>query len=583
MKTKLFTVFFFLFILSSSSQTWQWAQRGGGSGSEKGNDIAIDNNGNSYLAGYYNTGQPSSYTATFGIVVPPVYASGWGKEGFVAKIDKYGNWQWVNSILGGYDERVLGVCVDKINGFVYAAGTFWDWGGTNAIEMQRVPIAGVCALNTTSSGGSDNIFVAKMDLNGSCQWITTVGGSNGDDHGFDVVTDNQGNVYLTGFISSTSGPNPVAFGTTTVTAPMGDSLAFVAKMLPSGIFQWVQTFGNCDGERDNRIAIDNSNNVYVAGGFHGTKTFGTTTLTSMNNSVDVFVVKYDQFGNFQWVKSGGGLFDDRANGIAFDDVINKIYITGEFRDYAYFGLDTINNNGGPNGRDIFVAKMNASTGNWNWAKKAGSKAGGERGNGICLNNKGNIFITGEFCDTAKFGPIVTLISAPTTSVDAFVAAIDSLGKWHWALRGGTSNEDRGSGIAVDDSCNLYNGGWYEGVATFGSTTLTQVGKKESYAARIINACFNYVLNFDELFTEDASPVLFPNPAQNTIHLKINPASFDPEKTGISIWNILGQEINVIRRNEENEISIDISDLSSGIYFVNLNSEGKTKAIKFIKQ
>jgi len=568
MKIKLLLAVFLLCITFGKAQNWQWAVKAGGIKSDKANDIDLDADGNAYISGYYNT----TTNVYFGSNTP---VTDFGKEGFIAKVDKAGNWIWVKSAIGGWDERVLGMCVDKVNGFVYATGTTWGWGPNNNLIT-----FGTCT-NNPIWGGNDQIFVGKFDLLGNCQWLIGAGGES-DDHGYDLVTDKQGNIYLTGFISDAySYLTPAAFGTFSVYAPPGDSLGFVVKISPAGIFQWVQTFGGTDGERDNRIAIDSSSNLYITGGFHGTKAFGSTTLTSINAGLDVFVVKYDKNGNFIWAKQAGGILDDRANGITVDPQ-QKIYITGEFRDYAYFGTDTVNNNGGPGGRDVFVAKMNTA-GNWQWVKKAGSKDGGERGNGICSNKKGNIFVTGQFADTAKFGPVLTLISAPTTTIDVFVAAIDSLGKWQWAMKAGGSFEDRGNGIACDDSCNLYTAGYFESAASFGSNTLFGYGNKDIFVARLNNTCFNYTLEFEELQAARMSAVLFPNPAADFINLKVNDNTFIAGRATVVFTDVLGRIINITHSTDNNNLVFDISSLSPGVYSLNLVCESKSTVIKFVKQ
>ena len=187
---------------------------------------------------------------------------------------------------------------------------------------------------------------------------------------------------------------------------------FISKVSANGVFQWVQTFGGCDGSRDNRVVLDSANNVYVVGGFYGTKSFGTSTKTSAGG-VDIFVVKYDKNGNFQWVETAGGLLSDRANSITIDHY-NDLYITGEFRDIINFGSDVLNNYGGPNGRDIFVAKMKTN-GTWLWADKAGGNGGSDRGNRIIANQQGNIFVTGQFKKSCKFSPTVTLNNTKTVN------------------------------------------------------------------------------------------------------------------------------------------------------------------------
>ncbi|MCE3260226.1 MAG: hypothetical protein K0S12_1867 [Bacteroidetes bacterium] len=565
-----FTFIILLLNLTTAfSQNWQWAIKAGGVHSDKASDVDLDADGNAYVSGYYNTGQPASVTVSFGSISP---ATNWGKEGFIAKVNKSGTWQWVRTAIGGYDDRVLGIHVDKKYGFVYATGTQWGWGsGQNAISF------GTCNDNYPY-GKDDQIFIAKFDLNGNCQWLTAAGGDS-DDHGFDLATDKSGNVYLTGFISDKNFlSTPAVFGTYSVYAPPGDSLGFVAKMSPSGTFQWVRTFGGVDGERDNRIAVDSSNNVYVAGGFYGTKSFGTTTLTSTNGGLDIFVVKYDNNGNFVWVKRAGGILDDRANGITIDPS-QKIYITGEFRDKAIFGTDTINNNGGPNGRDIFVAKMNTS-GNWQWVKKAGSKEGGERGNSICSNKKGNIFVTGQFADTAKFGGTITIITTPT--VDVFVAAIDSLGTWRWAMKGGGMYEDRGNGIACDDSCNLFTSGYYDGTAAFGTQSISTYGGKDIFTARLTNTCFNYVISGDnELEKEISFGKIFPNPANELVHIKVNEEFFNEHEVNVIFTDLLGRKISVPQKTGDG-LTYDISELSRGVYMIVLSQDNKRVTAKLVK-
>lgn len=468
----LLTAFLLSFSLNGYSQSWAWAVNGGGGQSDKGNDIARDASGNIYVTGYFNN------SATFGSY--NLGQNSPSKEVFVAKLNPSGNFLWARRGTNFYDDRGLGVCTDPF-GNVYATGTCWS----------EIDFSG----NYVNNGGwSDEIFIVKYDAAGVVQWVDLSGVPYGDDHGFDLVSDKAGNIYVTGFISDGMGfGDPANFGSITVNAPLGDTAAFLGKISAAGTWQWIRTFGGFDGERDNRIAIDSKDNLYITGGFRGTRTFGSTTLTSQTGNADVFVVKYDSNGNFQWVRSGGSNLDDRGNGITVDPNDN-LYITGEFRHRAGFGSDSLNNNGGPKGRDIFVARMKAD-GTWLWAKKAGWDGGGDRGNGICANAKGNIFVTGQFNDTAKFGNITINTQE---GLQAFVAAIDTNGKWRWAVEGGGLFEDRGNGITCDDSCTLYTTGYYRSGSSFGGFTLNGIGGKDVFVASIDNACFDYTETVDSI-------------------------------------------------------------------------------------
>src|ERR1043165_9409477 len=307
---------FILLSFSSRAQLWDWVRSAGGEGSDKALDIDMDKYGNQYVSGYYNSGSSSS-DISFGAIIAP---ENFGKEGFLAKMDSAGNWLGMGQEFGGWDERTLGLRGDKVNDYVYVTGTAWVY-----TDFAGCP-------STTFPGSYDNIYVAKYDLLGNCQWLIPAGGDY-DDHGYDLVTDKQGNIYLTGFLGNTYGSGPVTatFGSlTTSPIPPGDSLGFVAKINPAGTYQWVRTFGATDGERDNRIAIDTLGGIYITGGFHGTQSFGSTFATS-NGGFDIFVLKYDGLGNQQWLRTTGSALDDRGNGLIVGSD-NEVYITGELRD-----------------------------------------------------------------------------------------------------------------------------------------------------------------------------------------------------------------------------------------------------------
>lgn len=556
--TRVILVFlFFLTPFVSNAQTWDWIATAGGDGSDKALDLDIDKYGNSYICGYYNSGT-SSNDPSFGIINPPL---DFGKEGYVAKIDSSGNWQWVRAAMGGWDERTLGLCVDRVNDFVYATGTCWGYTDF-----------GSCVGASFPSGG-DNIFLAKFDLNGTCQWLLGAGGGS-DDHGYDVVTDKLGNIYLTGLIGMYS--NPAVFGTISIPHPTGDSLGFVAKVSPAGAFQWVKTFQATDGERDNRIAIDTTGNVYVTGGFRGTKTFGPVSSTSFGGR-DIFVLKFDSSGNQLWLKTNGSVLDDRGNSVTVD-IEQDVYITGEFRDRVVFGTDTVNNNGGPDGRDIFVAKMRKEDGSWVWAKKAGSNKGSERGNRIAANKQDLVFVTGQFRGDGAFGAADTLWN-PSDSVQIYVAAIDTAGKWQWAVQAGSTIEDRGNGIAVDDNCSIYTSGYFELTATFGTTNVTSTGKKEIYVAKIPSACVYNTVGVSE--TEHFESVLFyPNPSNGNVTIELGKMY---DNLTMQIHNIVGQSIQTKTYQSVDKLDISIEG-ANGIYFVRLISKnGDAVVLKLIKE
>lgn len=469
-------VFLFIVISSSffaSAQDLEWLVHGGGIKSDKGTTIVTDDQGNSYITGYYNE------EANFG-PLNTGFSFAQSKEVYVVKIDPQGNYVWQTHGLNYYDDRGLGLTIDA-QGNVFVTGTCWgglDW-------------APLSVYNSTQ--WSDQIFVTKIDNNGNVVWMKNAGNDYfdsflyNDDHGQDLATDVNGNIFVTGFISNYwDSPQPATFDNIVIDLQPYDSLAFIAKMNPQGDWQWVKTFGGIYDHRDNGIAVDHEGNVYVTGGFIGNQDFSSENITSAGGT-DIYVTKYDTDGNFIWVRQAGGALDDRANGLV-DGHDGFMYVTGEFRDVSTFGALTIDNAGGPKGRDAFVAKI-SKNGDWKWVRRAGSKKGKDRGNCIASNNQGNIFVTGQYSSEADFGNLT--LDSSGDSVQIFVAAIDTAGIWRWVLEGGGNEYDRGQGIATDENCNVYVTGYFDNYMTFMDTTIQPNQGKDIFTLKLSDACFGY--------------------------------------------------------------------------------------------
>jgi len=359
-------------------------------------------------------------------------------------------WQWAKggggySIDYGYD-----VAVDQ-NGNCYVTGKFHgsaEFGSTTL----------------TSYGGWD-IFVAKLDANGDWQWAVNAGGIF-QDEGSSIAVDDEGNSYITGVFYDVA-----YFGNITVPS-VGGLDVFVAKLDTNGNWQWVIRAGGWVGEAGYGIAVDDYGFLYVTGHFMWTAPFGNTTLTSQG-SADVFVGKLDMSGTWQWAVSAGGPSEDYVRDIAVDSM-GMVSIAGDFMGSAVFGTTTLESQGDA---DVFVAQLNAS-GAWQWARSGGGSSI-ERALDVTVDSDGNTCITGPFMSSATFGT-TTLTSIGGWNV--FVAKLDRVGGWQWAVSAGAGSNAGAWGIAADDGGTIYVTGVFEGSALFGTTTLTAQGTKDVFVA-----------------------------------------------------------------------------------------------------
>ena len=263
------------------------------------------------------------------------------------------------------------------------------------------------------------------------------------------------------------------FGSTTLTSN-GEEDIFIAKLDSSGNWLWAKKAGGTASDWGNGIAVDASGHSYITGRFQGSAIFGSTTLTSSGNW-EIFIAKLDRRGNWLWAKKAGGIYEDSGSSIAVDASGNS-YVTGGFEGTATFGFITLLSDVY---KDIFVAKLDSS-GNWLWAKKAGG-TGPDSGSDIAVDASGNSYVIGHFSGFATFGSI-TLLSYGNNNI--FISKLDGSGNWLWAKNTGSNGNDCGWSIAVDTGGNSYVTGFFSDSATFGSTTLTSSGECDIFIAKL---------------------------------------------------------------------------------------------------
>ena len=118
-----------------------------------------------------------------------------------------------------------------------------------------------------------------------------------------------------------------------------------------------------------------------------------------------------------------------------------------------------------------------------WVTRAGGSSG-DIGQGISALPDGSSTVTGYFQGTATFGS-TTLTSAG--SQDVFVAKMDPSGAWVWATPAGGALADNGFGISTLPDGSSTVTGPFRGTATFGPTTLTNVGSVDVFVAKFLDA------------------------------------------------------------------------------------------------
>lgn len=161
---------------------------------------------------------------------------------------------------------------------------------------------------------------------------------------------------------------------------------------------WVKCIGGINNGTSNGgeitptcIRIGENKNVYIAGCYSNCGLIfpNITTLPNQGAS-EIFLAKYDTWGNLQWAKSMGGLSDDGPPFIYLDEQ-EQCYVTGYVRYQAFFDQDTVTcycvN-------DVFLAQYDKN-GKANWAVNMGG-TGNEAAMAIDGSPDGSIYLAGSF-------------------------------------------------------------------------------------------------------------------------------------------------------------------------------------------
>lgn len=443
---------------ASSSSAIQSA--GGG---DSCSDVVVDANKNVYCAG-----------TTSGSLAEN---NGGSNDAVVIKFDSSGKVVWATQIgsdtqsssseisSASGNDSCLGIALDS-DGNVYC-------GGTTTGSLAE------------SNGGSNDMFVIKLNSSGQLIWATQIGsdtrsssseiiGAGGYDKCNSIAVDSSGNVYCGGGAASSFSE---------VSGGGGD--AVVIKLNSSGALVWARQLGSTTQTNSSEvndasgndsclgIDVDSSGNVYCGGTTDGN-------LAETNaGSGDVMVFKMDSSGSIVWVSQIGTATKASSSdiiGATGSDLCRDVAV--DANQNTYCGGRTTSSfsesNVGGGTADLIIAKFDSS-GDLLWGRQVGDNTkssnddvigvtGNEECLSIAIDDQGAAYCGGvtskEFADTNGTG-------SGSTGEDIIGVKYNSSGDLIWAKQVGTSvatssnkvssasGAERCYGVDVDSSGNLY--------------------------------------------------------------------------------------------------------------------------------
>jgi hypothetical protein len=413
----------------------------GGDAWEKGTDVAVDAIGNCYFTGFTQSFQfPTTVNAFQG-------STQGSNDGFIVKIKAI---PLTSTFLGGsHKDMGHGITIDQ-KGNYYITGMTYS--GTDFVLKN--PYQDIF-------GGYRDAFVVKLNSTGNGLIFSTfIGGAN-TDNAYSIVVDEDSNVYIAGYTSSsTFFPIKNAFQDTFAG---GAYDIFVTKLNSTGNGLVFSTFiGGSAGETAYGIAIDTSRNVYITGTTDSSTTFPLENPyqdTFAGGSKDVFVTKLNSTGNgLVFSTFIGGNARDTAIKLQVDQLGNS-YITGSTSSNDFPLEKPYQNTTGGGDGDGFFTKLN-STGN---GLIFSSYLGGNETDsvdGIKIDHSGNVYV-GGFTASKNF-PIKNAYQnekAGLDTSDIYVTKFNASGTGLiFSTYLGGSEEEYLADLCIDRNGNIYVAG-----------------------------------------------------------------------------------------------------------------------------
>ncbi|MCF8244389.1 MAG: T9SS type A sorting domain-containing protein [Saprospiraceae bacterium] len=458
--------------------------------------------------------------------------------------------------------------------------------------------------SSSFNNGNEDVFIVKMSSEGTLIWQKTFGGSN-DDYATSAIQTEDGGFLIGATTNSSDGDVTLAHGLSDI---------WLIKLSSIGELEWQKTYGGSSSECCPDIVQSDD------GGF----TFATKSKSNDGDisihygSFDAWVVKISQDGDIEWEKTFGGSEFDDIGAIRKTSGGNYIIIGST----ASTDGDVTGNHGGG---DVWVLKLD-SLGNKLWQKcYGGSEVDG--GSDIIETSSGSFICVGS--SRSNDGNV----SENNGSEDVWVFKITSLGAVLWEHSYGGSSLDYAQGISLSNNNGGYivcgtsrsdNGDvsnnhgfqdyWVFKISNTGilEWNLSLGGSSSDFCYDIEQTTDNNIIvsgasysndgdvsshiDYNDAWVVKLSPTpineakekeiaddegfrILPNPAYQKIQLVT--------RTNILWKSVLISDTigrTVILDSKFNNVNLDISHLSSGIYNLSaISSTGDVYTSRFLKQ
>ena len=560
----------------------QWGTYYGGSGNDVGNYCPVDlSNNDVFIAGYS--------ASTSGIATDGSHQSAYGGSGdaFLAKFDDSGVRQWATYYGGTSYDYGYAAKVDQ-SGSIFFVG--------NTKSTTNISTSGAYQENL---GGNQDAFLVKFDTDGNREWATYYGGTSLES-GESCSLDPVGNIFFAGRTYSstnisTEGSHQEVYG-----AGAGD--AYLVKFDTDGNRDWATYYGGSGIDYGFSCVVDMSGDVYLAGPTESSNNISTSSIpnilqASKSAGRDAFLVKFNNNGVRQWGTYYGGSGFDSGECI-------EVLPSGSIIMSGYSASSNLQTAlphqasfGGGNYDAFIIEISNNGQAPLLWGTYyGGSSIDVGR---IITSDECHIYMSGH---TASNNNISTAASHQIVHSggghDAFLVQFSTceetlpvellkfeaeLIKGQVLLNWETQSELNNDYFLIERSIDGLQ--WESIGKVSGNGTSNISHNYETIDGSPLLGLSYYRLkqvDFDgafafseirEIYHDQELFNIYPNPATEFVTVELSDNVKNIENTDIEIIDLNGKTLKAIKAKSE-KTNIDVSDLSTGVYFVKVGNTVK---------
>lgn len=518
----------------SSTGNIIWQKNVGGDLEDYFSELILTNDGGFLIGAESNSGIGFEKTA-------PLIGE---TDNWLIKFDAVGNIEWDKTI-GGDDIDNIGGITQTVDGN-YVVGAY--------------SLSGISGDKTEANHGTD-YWVYKIDTAGNMIWQNTIGGLYSDFLYAISATDDNGVIVIG---ESNSGAN---FDKDETTIGGSASDYWIIKINQTGGICWQETIGG-NNQDVGRAIYQKSPGVFVVAGYSYSNATGDKTENNASGTTypDYWIMEIDD-DFIPGLELCNG-YDDDCDGLVDEDINETITISAG-------GATTF-----CQGSNVVLSATYSGTA-LQW-KKNGVIIPGATSSTYTTNTSGNYS-----CDTYS--------DCDTTTSDIIVVTVNKNPKANIYAGGPTSFCPGGSVTLNVMPVGGATYQWYKGASLIAGATSTSFVATTSgnYKCRVTKTATGCFKNSNviavivsckegnlESALQNATLEIYPNPANNAIMLYLE-ATIDYAEQ-LEIVDATGKKIMTFNLNN-NQASLDITSLPSGLYYIKSYSSGLILTTSFIKQ